>query len=99
MRYLLLLALLPLASCEALRQFLAEQPVAGDPSAPAGGTLPQVGGGDAVDVIVTVLTMLGLLPAARMLMAGKPVILSLLRLIVGAPKQATPPAPPVTPEP
>lgn len=77
-----------LSSCEALRDWVATQPAPSDPVPPTGGQLPQVGGGDVLDVVVTVLSMLGLLPAARLVGASRPIIVAALRALF--PKKADP---------
>lgn len=96
MRVLLLLpCALLLASCDTLRDWAASQPSPVDPGAvppDVPGHLPEVGGGDVLDVVVTVLTMLGLVPAARLVAAGRPWIAAALRAML--PKKQEPTQPP-----
>lgn len=96
MRWIVLLPVVfLLSSCEALREWLATQPAPGDPVPPTGSQLPQVGGGDVLDVVVTVLSMLGLLPAARLVGASRPIIVAALRALFF--RKAEVPTPPPTP--
>jgi len=88
---LLALVLAPLASCEYLRNWAASQepqvPPA-DPAVPAPPLqLPQVGGGDPLDLIATVLALLGLAPAARLVTMAKPFLAALILAIAGKKKQ------------
>lgn len=88
-----------LASCK----FISDWSASADPSAPAqtGGvgsadqSLPVVGGTDPIDIVVTVLTLMGLPAAGRLLVLAKPLLSPLLRLLW--PKKAD--TPPVTPAP
>lgn len=69
--------------------------VPADPSTPST-SLPTVGGGDPIDLLVTVLTVLGLVPAARVVALARPWLAALILSIWGKQKPAaetpTPPA-------
>ena len=95
MRWMILLPVVVLfSSCEALREWAASQPAPGEPvPPPTTGQLPQVGGGDLLDVIVTVLSVFGLLPAARLVAAGRPIIVAAVRALLPKKPDATPAAP------
>lgn len=96
MRWILIVPVVLLfASCEALREWASSQPAPGEPVPPSTGQLPQVGGADPLDLVVTVLTMLGLLPAARLVAAGRPFIVALVRALL--PKKAETPTQPPQP--
>lgn len=88
---LLALVLAPLASCEYLRSWAASQDPQAPPVDPATpvepSQLPQVGGGDPLDLIATVLALLGLAPAARLVTMAKPFLAALILAIVGKKKQ------------
>ena len=88
-----------LASCDTLREWAASQPPpSGDPSVPPPhGQLPQFGGGDLLDVVVTVLSLFGLMPAARIVSSARPLIAAAIRALIPQ-RPPTPPAPPATPE-
>lgn len=95
MRWMILLPVVVLfSSCEALREWVTTQPAPGDPVPPTGSQLPQVGGGDVLDVVVTVLSMLGLLPAARLVAAGRPIIVAALRALFFRKAEVPTPTPP-----
>jgi hypothetical protein len=89
-------SLAALSSCKFLDSWAAAAtPVATDGSTPPAGSgvmLPTVGGGDPIDIVVTVLTVLGLPAVARLLMVGKPLLMPLLRALW--PKKPEPPKPP-----
>lgn len=104
MRKLLMFSLaaacLPLASCEFLRSWAeAADPVApAEPGVPGGAPdtsdpthLPSVGGTDPLDLLVTVLTFLGLAPAARLVALARPLIAPLIVAILGRRKPAQQP--------
>lgn len=86
-----------LASCEFLRNWAdASEPAA--PSAPptvpdAGVRLPEVGGADPLDVLVTVLSLLGLAPAARIVSLARPLIAPMILAIIGRKKKDEPAQP------
>lgn len=88
---LLALVLAPLASCEYLSSWAASQdpqapPV--DPSAPVPPSqLPHVGGTDPLDLVATILALLGLAPAARLVTMAKPFLAALILAIYGKKKQ------------
>ena len=88
-----------LSSCEFLRNWAeAADPASVPPVVPpaAGGAqLPQVGGADPLDLLVTVLTVLGLAPAARLVSLARPLIAPLIIAILGRKKkeEPVPPAP------
>lgn len=63
------------------------------PDAPAGSQLPHFGGTDPLDLIATILAMLGLAPASRLVVMSKPFLASLALAVMGR-KKAEPPAPP-----
>lgn len=93
-----LAAMAVLPSCQFMRDWAdASQPVPVDPSLPAGPvqdpTLPHIGGTDPLDLVATVLAMLGLAPAARLLTLAKPFIASLILAIMGRKKKAEEPKP------
>lgn len=83
-----------LTGCEHLRDWA----VANDPDAPAPPPtaptqLPHIGGTDPLDLVATVLAMLGLGPAARLLTMAKPFLASLVLLIAGRKKPQDPQPP------
>lgn len=98
---LLIAASALLSSCEFLRSWAdaaSPEPGTVPPAVPSGGAqLPQVGGSDPWDLLVTVLTVLGLAPAARLASLAKPLIAPLIIAILGRKKKAEEPAPPSTP--
>lgn len=63
------------------------------PDAPAQSPLPHFGGTDPLDLVATVLAMLGLAPAARLVTMAKPFLASLILAIMGR-KKPQPPTPP-----
>lgn len=65
-----------------------------DPGAAGGGSsMPTVGGADPLDLLVTVLTVLGLAPAARIVGLARPWLAALIVSIWGKKKPTeTPPA-------
>lgn len=98
-------ACLPLASCEFLRNWAdaADPGVPAEPGVPGGvpdpsdpSHLPSVGGTDPLDLLVTVLTFLGLAPAARIVALARPIIAPLIVALLGnrKPKPVTPAVPP-----
>jgi hypothetical protein len=94
---LVLVACSLLASCEFLRSWAeASEPapvVPGDGTAPApapGNGLPHIGGSDPLDLLVTVLTLMGLAPAARLVGLARPLIAPLILAILGRRKPAVP---------
>lgn len=95
---LLALVLAPLASCEYLRSWAASQDPQAPPVDPATpvepSQLPQVGGSDPLDLIATVLALLGLAPAARLVTMAKPFLAALILAIAG--KKKPPIDPPTT---
>jgi hypothetical protein len=97
-RFLLLLLLACLASCESLREWAAS--VAPAPS-PVGGGGEAVPPGDPsfdlVDAVVVALVAMGLLPAARLVAAGKPAIAAGMRRVLGPPTAKPAPASPSSP--
>lgn len=104
MKKIILLALLlaPLASCEYLRGWAEAQDPQATPSDPAipvpSPQLPHVGGTDPLDLVATVLALLGLAPAARLVTMAKPFLAALILAIFGKKKQTAPPSeqPPVS---
>lgn len=84
----LLTSLTLLASCKVLGEWAdAEAPASGATPPVAGGdTLPVVGGSDAVDILVTILTVLGLAPAARLVGLARPLIAPLIAVLLGRKK-------------
>lgn len=89
-----LLAVLPLMGCESLRLWAENvpdpsEPGEGDP--PAGPEVPGPGGGvpvDVLDIAVWVLAAMGLLPAARLVGASRPLIAPLITMLLGPSKKA-----------
>ena len=68
----------------------APPPPVGEPPA---SPLPHIGGTDPLDLVATVLAMLGLAPAARLVTMAKPVLASLVLLIMGRKKPQAPQPP------
>ena len=91
---IMLLAVLPLMGCESLRRWAEgvpdpAEPGQGDP--PAGPQVPGPGGGvpvDVLDIAVWVLAAMGLLPAARLVGASRPLIAPLITMLLGPSKKA-----------
>jgi hypothetical protein len=65
-----------------------------DPGAAGGSSMPTIGGADPLDLLVTVLTVLGLVPAARMVGLARPWLASLIVSIWGKKKPTETPVPP-----
>jgi hypothetical protein len=79
-----------LTSCEFLRAWATEtEPQVPAPVPPADevSTLPHIGGDGYLDILVTILTAMGLLPAARIVALAKPLIAPLIRAILGRKKE------------
>jgi hypothetical protein len=95
MMRLLVLCCLPLAGCSFLQE-LSEAVGSAPPADPAAGQgsthLPTVGGTDPLDLVVTALTLIGIPAAARLVMAARPILSPLLRLVLGKFSRSTPPA-------
>lgn len=93
--FLLALILMPLASCEYLRSWAEsndpQDPVAGPADPASTSILPQVGGSDPLDLLATVLALLGLVPAARLVTMSKPFLAAFILAIAGKKKQEVPP--------
>lgn len=84
-----------LTGCEAIKAWAEGAAPQDGVTPPAGGApgLPQVGGTDPLDMIATVLALLGLPTAARLVGLAKPFVASLILAIVGKKKvEPTPPA-------
>lgn len=90
-----------LTSCEFLRNWAeAADPAAVPPVVPpadGAAQLPQVGGADPLDLLVTVLTVLGLAPAARLVSLARPLIAPLIITILGRKKKEEPAQQPAGP--
>lgn len=90
-----------LASCESLREWAASvepQPVGeGSPAVP----VPAPAGGDVdlIEVATWVLAAMGLLPAARLVGASRPLLAPLLLMLLGKPKPKPKPAEPAPTDP
>lgn len=85
-----------LTGCEAIKAWAegaAPQDGAQPPAGGADPALPQVGGTDPLDLVVTVLTLLGLPAAARLVGLAKPFVAALILSIVGRKKTETTPPP------
>lgn len=85
-----------LTGCEHVRDWaVVNDPDAppAPPDAPAGGQLPHIGGTDPLDLVATVLAMLGLAPAARLVTMAKPFLASLVLMIMGRKKPQAPQPP------
>lgn len=70
------------------------EPPPPDPGVPPASPLPHIGGTDPLDLVATVLAMLGLAPAARLVTMAKPFLASLILAVLGRkkPQQPQPPA-------
>lgn len=96
------MSLFALSSCKFVEDWAAATTPVQDPAVDptsTGPMLPTVGGGDPLDIVVTVLTLFGLPAAARILLLAKPLVSPLIRMFwpkkVAAP--TVPPAPPAQP--
>lgn len=99
--FLTIASLFLLASCKAVSNWFDSLPA--DPAIPPmeplppGSELPIWGGDGIFDIIVTLLSFLGLAPAARVVMMAKPVLAPIVRSILGKkqpveePKKTLPP--------
>lgn len=91
---LMLMAVLPLMGCESLRIWAEGVPDPAEPGQgepPAGPQVPGPGGGvpvDVLDIAVWVLAAFGLLPAARLVGASRPLIAPLVTMLLGPSKKA-----------
>ena len=83
-----------LTGCEYAREWaVVNDPDAPPPPPDAPTQLPHIGGTDPLDLVATVLAMLGLGPAARLITMAKPLLASLVLLIAGRKKSQEPQPP------